>query len=162
MSRKLMTIVAIGGLALMSACGKPVTIKKGSAPVTDLNSPGVQPRATPSTRAIRGRQSAVRHLVTSARRQARQGHFSTAMELLERGLRIDPYNAQLYANMASIRFKQKRYQQAEQLAGRSNSLASGNRVLKLKNWRLIAESRSLRGDKEGAEAASRKVRELLQ
>jgi len=152
----------LGSVLVFSGCGKPVTVKGGGTPVTELNGQnGMQPRATPSPRAVRGRQTAVRHLMSSARRQAQSGHFATAAELFERGLRIDPYNAKLWGGLANIRFKQKQYKLSEDLAHKSNSFAEHDRVQKLKNWRLIAESRSLRGNKSGAEDASQKVQGLL-
>jgi len=154
--------LAFGFVLVFTGCGKSVTIKN-DASVTEMNgNNGIQARATPTARAVRGRQTAVRHLMTSANRQAREGHYSTAAELLERGLRIDPYNAQLWGSLAGIRFKQKQYRLSESLAHKSNSFAENNRVLKLKNWRLIADSRDLRGNKAGAKAASQKVSELLQ
>lgn len=160
--KKIILGFVFGSVLVFSGCGKPVTIKAGGTPVTELNGqPGMQPRATPSPRAVRGRQTAVRHLMNSARRQAQSGHFATAAELIERGLRIDPYNAKLWGSLGGIRFKQKRYKLAEDFAHKSNSFAEHDRVQKLKNWRLIAESRSLRGDKSGAEVASEKVRTLL-
>ena len=161
MIKKIVVLGAIvGSVFLFSACGKAVVIK-GNAPVTELNPDSTQPRHTPTARAIRGRQTAVRHLMGSARRQVSAGRFSTAAELLERGIRIDPYNAELWSNLANVRFKQKNYRLAESLAHKSNSFAENNRVLKLKNWRLIAESRSLRGDAAGAADASGKVRTLM-
>lgn len=160
--RKFSVVGVMGFVLVFSACGKSVTVKSGGTPVTELNGQtSTPPRATPSTRAIRGRKTAVRHLMTSARRQAQAGHFATAAELLERGLRIDPYDAKLWGKLASIRFKQKQYQLSESLAHKSNSFAEHDRVLKLKNWRLIAESRNLRGNKAGADAALQKVRSLL-
>ncbi|VAW74408.1 hypothetical protein MNBD_GAMMA12-158 [hydrothermal vent metagenome] len=148
-------------LLLLSACSGSSSIKSSGTPVTELETPAVPARAIPSPRAVRGRQTAVQHLIRSAQQKAQAGQFVTAAELLERGLRIDPYNAKLWGSLAGIRLKQKQFQLSESLAHKSNSFAEGDQVLKLKNWGLIAESRKLRGDKAGADAALQKVSGLM-
>ncbi len=159
--KKIMVGTSIALLVLLTGCGSTSGIKSSGTPVTDLDSPAVPARAIPSPRAVRGRQSAVRHLIRSAQQKAQAGRFVTAAELLERGLRIEPYNAKLWGNLARIRLKQKQFKLSESLAHKSNSFAEGDKVLKLKNWQLIAKSRKLRDDKAGADAALQKVNGLM-
>jgi len=59
-----------------------------------------------------------------------------------------------------LKLKKGDYQQAENFAARSNSWAGSNKALIAKNWRIISEARSLRGDNAGAKAALARARAL--
>ena len=50
--------------------------------------------------------------------------------------------------------------QAEQMAEKSNRLAKATPTLKAHNWRLIAESRRLVGDDDGARTAEEEAERL--
>jgi tetratricopeptide (TPR) repeat protein len=156
-------LLLLAGLALISACGPNIRKPPPQAPVDDLGGHNVNPDATsprrkvPSARMVRGRQSAVRTLRHRAIQQKKLKKYSSAAVLLERALQIDPYNAGIWNNLAEVRYAQGRYGLAESLALRSISYAKGNRRLKAKNWRLIAKTRSLRGDAVGANEAASKA-----
>lgn len=78
-----------------------------------------------------------------ARAQIKQGQarWEQAAELLERALRIEPRNAQLWHRLAKIRLQQGRYGMAESLAQKSNALAKDDETLKRLNAELIAAAR---------------------
>lgn len=95
-----------------------------------------------------------------SRRQVKGGNLSKGAVFLERALQIEPSNPVLWSNLAGIRFKQNQLALAEQLALKSNSYARGDKELLVRNWKLIAESRSLRGDSAGAEKAAKRVERM--
>lgn len=99
-------------------------------------------------------------LLESARSDVDAGRIDAATATVERALRIEPRNAALWHELANLRLRAGESEQAASLAAKSNALAGGNRALKAKNWRLIAQVRSDRGDVAGASEAWRKAEEL--
>ncbi len=97
--------------------------------------------------------AAVTNLLQSAEAQLEAGNLEQAAASLERALRIEPRNASIWYDLGQIRLAQTRYDQAESLATKSNSLAAGNPQLQARNWRLIAQARRGAGDLEGAATA---------
>lgn len=86
--------------------------------------------------------------------QAReQGRLEDAIASLERALRMTPQDPVLWSRVAELRLRQGRFAVAENLAAKSNALAGEQRLLRYRNWLLIAEARKRRGDLEGAEEA---------
>lgn len=78
-------------------------------------------------------------LTERATTQQLNGNLQGATKTLQRAIRIAPKNASVWHQLAKVRFAQNHYQQAEQLAIKSNTLAQQNPLLKIKNWRLIAQ-----------------------
>jgi len=86
--------------------------------------------------------------------QARQeGRLEDAIASLERALRLTPDDPILWSRVAELRLRQGRFAVAENLAAKSNALAGEQRLLRYRNWLLIAEARKRRGDVAGAEKA---------
>lgn len=104
--------------------------------------------------------SAVMSLLNSADTQVHSGNPSRAAAILQRALNIEPRNPFIYQRLAAVRLAQKQFQQAEELAYKSNSLASNNPFVQADNWLLIAESRRLRGDSTGQQQAMARVEQL--
>lgn len=98
---------------------------------------------------IKPASSAVTTLISKADQAQQQGDLGAAAATLERGLRIAPHNAKLWQRLAEVRLAQQRYQQAESMAKKSNSLARGDRRLLFTNWMTIANAREQRGDQAG-------------
>lgn len=103
---------------------------------------------------------AVLALVDNARTDADAGRLPNAVAGLERALRLEPKNPRLWHEFARVRMQEGDYTQAESLAARSNSWASGDNTLRAENWRLIAEARTARGDEAGAKAALQRAEQL--
>ena len=103
--------------------------------------------------------TAVTSLVDVARADIDAGRIPTAVASLERALRIEPRNPRLWHELARARLKQNEYVQAENLAARSNSWVGTDNRLRVDNWRLIAEARTARGDKNGANAALERAKQ---
>ncbi len=100
---------------------------------------------------------AVRTLLARADEAGGRGDWAAAAAALERALRIEPANARLWHRLAMVRLEQGRYEQAAQLAVRSNSYAAGDVELIRANWFLIADARRAQSDEAGARAAERKA-----
>jgi predicted Zn-dependent protease len=97
---------------------------------------------------------AVAALLDSADRHVKSNQLPEAGAALERAVRIEPRNAGIWHDLAQIRLHQGKYQQAEDMADKSNRLlAGGNRALQARNWRLIAVARKATGNTAGAEEA---------
>jgi cytochrome c-type biogenesis protein CcmH/NrfG len=87
--------------------------------------------------------SAVATLLAKVETQEQQTHWERAAALLERALRIEPRNAQLWHRLAKVRLQQGRYVMAESLAQKSNALAGDDNALKRRNVELIEAARGL-------------------
>ena len=93
----------------------------------------------------------------SARRENRTGD---AVAALERALRLAPEDPVLWSRLAEMRLRQRDFAVAENLAAKSNALAGDRRLLRYRNWLLIAEARSRRGDEVGAREAREQASRL--
>lgn len=80
-------------------------------------------------------------LLDQANAQQQAGHPERAAAVLERALRIEPKNANLWHQLAVIRLQQGRFSLAQSLAAKSSSLASDDWQLKEKNNQLIQQAR---------------------
>jgi len=100
---------------------------------------------------------AVVSLVEQANGAARQDRYETAIAVLERALRIEPRNAFVWTRLAELRLEAGDAQQAATTADRANSLARGNPLLEMRNWRTIADARRAQGNSDGAESARQKA-----
>ncbi len=87
------------------------------------------------------------------------GRYAEAAASLERAIRIQPKNPELWHVLADVRLKQQQLGLAEDLAKKSNLLAKSNQELIRSNWVVIAGSRRLKGDSAGASEAMDKARQ---
>jgi cytochrome c-type biogenesis protein CcmH/NrfG len=86
------------------------------------------------------------------------GSLDEAAATLERAIRIQPRNAQLWHKLAEVRLKQYQPGLAEDLAKKSNVLAKDDSELARQNWAIIADARRKKGDQQGAADADAKAR----
>ena len=70
-------------------------------------------------------------------------NWERAASLLERALRIEPRNAQLWHRLAQVRLQQGQYHLAASLAQKSSALAGDDIQLQEKNTRLQKQARAL-------------------
>lgn len=137
--------------------------KPGSAtPRPAQSKPAKSKPGKPATpRPARRPNAAVQALLKDADAHERSGRYTLAVAAVERALRLAPRDARLWSRLAGIRAAQRQWSQAEQLAGKSNSLAgSGEKRLMAANWRLIAQARERLGDARGALQARNRAAEL--
>lgn len=85
--------------------------------------------------------SAVVALLDNAGQQTRSGDLDAAAAALERALRLEPRNAEVWSRLAGIRLQQSQFDQAINLASKSNTLAGNNPTLVARNNRIIAQAR---------------------
>lgn len=160
-----------GILSLLAACAGqtvssryPPVIERGEASAPGAETyPSHEPVAPPASvpeRAPAPSSSAVVALVERADSQYQAQDLDAAAASLERALRIEPRNPQLWHRLAVVRLDQRQFDQAIQMAAKSNSLAGGSRSLQARNWQLIAIARRAKGDLAGAQSADRKAREF--
>jgi tetratricopeptide (TPR) repeat protein len=121
--------------------------KAPSHPEPVRPSPAQAPSAPPAVLALQKQAEA----------NLNSGQLDQAAAALERAVRIQPRNATLWNELASVRLRQHQPGLAEDLAKKSNVLAKGNRALVRKNWTIIAEARRAKGDGTGAAQAEAKA-----
>lgn len=136
-----------------SVVGAPVT-----APMTAPGYPSVAPM-TPSgipggaLAADEQLDGPVLALLTTAQQQQGGGDLNGASSSLERAQRIAPREPQVLYRLAEVRLAQGDAAQAEQLARRGLTYASGRPSLQTGLWGLIAQARERQGDPAGAAEA---------
>ncbi|WP_137974874.1 tetratricopeptide repeat protein [Pseudomonas sp. F(2018)] len=97
-------------------------------------------------------------LLTSAQQQQGSGDLEGASSSLERAQRIAPREPQVLYRLAEVRLAQGDAAQAEQLARRGLSFASGRPALQAGLWGLIGQARERQGDPAGAAQARERAR----
>lgn len=108
-------------------------------PPVPVVQPAPLPPAPPPVRA-RALNPAARTLVAQAQSQVTAGNYSGAAANLERALRIEPDSAQLWIEMGKVRQAEGNFAQAENMARKALSLATGDPRSQSAAWRLIADS----------------------
>ena len=110
------------------------------------------------TPAASSESPAVLALMKEADASSASGRLDNAAATLERAIRIQPRNAQLWHKLAGVRLQQHQPGLAEDLAKKSNILAKDNKSLIHKNWSIIADARRQKGDHQGASEADAKAK----
>jgi len=105
--------------------------------ITAYREPAIPEHARPQP------AKAVQALVARARRQQQNGELVAAAGSLERALRIEPKNAELWNRLAHVRYEQKQYSLAANLAAKSNALAGDDGILRADNDDLIRRARGI-------------------
>jgi len=103
---------------------------------------------------------AVGALVLAATQNTTNGNLESASATIERAIRIEPRNANLFYKLALIRIKQSKPRLAEDLAKKSALLAANDITLKKHSWLLIAHARELQKNFKGAKEARAKANRL--
>lgn len=118
-------------------------------------------RAQPSTAARQlftmSAPAAVAALESDIEAKFKARNYGDVVAQLDRAIRIQPKNPELWHALAETRMRQNQPEMVEDLAKKSISLAKGNVDLIKSNWRLIAEARRSRGDGIGAQDALEKA-----
>lgn len=96
---------------------------------------------------------AVTNLVSQADTFYANGDYSNSYSILERALRIDPNNADIWYRMGLIKLREGEYDQAIQFAMKAVNKALGDKDILGKAWLLVADAKTATGDIAGAEAA---------
>jgi cytochrome c-type biogenesis protein CcmH/NrfG len=99
-------------------------------------------------------------LLNEAEQDIEAGNLNRAELQLERAMRMDPRNGQVWHLMARIRYEQGDYDQAVQFCLKSNTLAGDNPILKRQNWMLLEKAYTSLGEMTKAEEARHKAATL--
>ena len=139
-------------------------------PVIDPGLPAIDFQPTPDPAPIRtlsprvgeklflqSAPPAVAALENDIEAQFKGRNYGDAAAQIDRALRIQPKNPELWHVLAEIRLRQNQPGLAEDLAKKSNSLAKSNADLVKSNWRIIADARRQKGDGVGAQDALEKA-----
>lgn len=105
-------------------------------------------------------KTVVKSLIRKAHKELAKGKMEASVSTLERALRIDSRDPELWHLLAGRRLKQKKTLMAERLAKKSNSLIGHDNDLKQKNWKIIMLVRKEIGDQKGLNYARQKLRQL--
>ena len=128
---------------------------------TDIAKENKGPATGPGVSSATGKASpAIVALMGEADRAETGGNRENAAATLERAIRIEPKNALLWNRLAGLRLRQGKWQQALNLARKSNSLAPGNYNLQLENWQLILEVKQKVRDVQGIRDAQQMIEQL--
>ena len=139
-------------------------------PVIDPGLPAITYQPTPDPAPIRtlsprvgeklflqSAPPAVAALENDIEAQFKGRNYGDAAAQIDRALRIQPKNPELWHVLAEIRLRQNQPGLAEDLAKKSNSLSKSNADLVKSNWRIIADARRQKGDGVGAQDALEKA-----
>lgn len=84
-------------------------------------------------------------LLSQAKEQEKAGNPEKAAAVVERALRIEPKNAQLWYRLALLRLQQGQLDLAKSLAAKSSALAQGDEDLQVKNRTIMEQVDLLQG-----------------
>ncbi len=134
----------------------------GQAPVIraqrdELDKPVQVQQPVEQVAVSRPQSPAVVALLETARQDSSSGNLRTAQSRLERALRIAPRDPEVYIQLADVQRRQGQFLQAEQVALKGVSVASGQSSPLRRLWNLIADIRQEAGNAAGAREARQKA-----
>lgn len=115
----------------------------------------------PSLPSLNVQNPAVVALLDSAHQQSENGQLDIAASKLERAVRIEPRDAQVWHALAKIRYGQNNHALAISLSKKSNVLAVNDRRLQRSNWLLMAACYKALGNTNSANKARENASRLF-
>jgi Tfp pilus assembly protein PilF len=155
----------------VSACTTPRPFTPTSSSTSPTATEGAQtqsatvPEATPPAESLpqpktHTLSAATKSLVTQSRAQLAAGNDALAASTLERALRIEPNNPLLWIEMAKLRHEEGNAAQAENLAKKALSMATGDARAQASAWRVMADAYRARGRNPEARDADARAEAL--
>ncbi len=135
-------ICLAAGLLLSSCAGHKSTLPPQGQPAENLPQIGTRQAAIYKEAP---RSKVLVHLIKKAEQQIHSEEPEAAFATLEKALGINAQDPILWHLMARVQLIQGNFDQAQQLAKKSNLLAVHNPSLKKKNLDIIDRSRTLQG-----------------
>lgn len=126
--RQLTAAGALLGTLLVAGCA--TTTPAGPGRPAEAPAPGEQPVLKPVSRS----------LIDQSRDQQRTGNYGQAAATLERAIRIDPAEPAVWLELARVRYAERNWAQAEQLARKARSLAGNDSPRYAEANELITEA----------------------
>lgn len=116
------------GALLVAGCA--TTAPAGPGRPAEVPGPDEEPVVKPVSRS----------LIEQSRDQQRTGNYGQAAATLERAIRIDPGEPAVWLELARVRYAERNWAQAEQLARKARSLAGSGSPLRDDAIRVIADA----------------------
>jgi Tfp pilus assembly protein PilF len=139
------------GGAAPSGAGSAQPVPVPGEPAAPVPPPAPPPYTPPPKQFRLG--PATSALVAQAHRQAAGGDYGAATATLERAQRIEPDNPLVWIELGRLQLSASNPTQADAMARKALSLATGDPAAQSSAWQLIAESMRARGrNGEAAEA----------
>lgn len=137
-----------------NAQDEPNLAEKAQASEVEKNSDVVAKEPSATDDNVEETSPAVMSLMIQSRVDVIAGRYDAAVEKLERGLRIEPENPDLWNKLAEINLQQENYDQAVTMAEKSLQLTEdANKELKRRNQNLIIKARKRQGNAEAVKAS---------
>jgi len=135
----------------------PVQIQPGTPPVQVAPAEPLPPPVVREHKLSPASQA----LVSQAQKQTAGGNYPVAAASIERALRIEPNNPQLWVELGKVRKAEGNYPQAENMARKALTMASGDGKSQSAAWQLIADSYRARGKNQEAVEAQKRAETYL-
>jgi tetratricopeptide (TPR) repeat protein len=124
------------------------------APDSDAGTAGQdqlpEPAASPEPRQPARTEAPTLALLRQSERSADGGDLQSAIAYVERAIRLDSRDADLWLRLAELQLAADRPATAEQLAQKGIALAGDARTTRRRGWLLVADAREAQGDADGA------------
>jgi tetratricopeptide (TPR) repeat protein len=129
---------ALAGAQLLVGCAVPLqqTRPDGRAPSSIPGAPESSVEGNGATREPPENQAVIA-LLQQSRTASAAGNYNAAGTTVERALAIEPNSAELWIELAEIRFSQGDRDQADSLAQKALTLAGSNRMIADRARRLM-------------------------
>lgn len=170
-ARLLVLLAGIGlaGCAWIQPAAKPaaadpaaVATANPAAATVDSESFDREAKSRPESLEVEPLENpAIALLVDQSQAAVKAGELAQASILLERGLRIEPYNPRLWQRLAEVRLAQQRFVEAEEMAMRSYGQSARVGELCRRNWLTLRETRRALGDPDEADKAETRAEECV-
>lgn len=165
-SRKMpsLCLLLLAGTLLLSSCTVQRQRVQPLPPAIPKQRVIVAPPVTPKETTAVGEETAptphgvAASLQKTAGEALTAGRFSQAEILVERALRLEPRNPELWHMMGRVKSGQSNPAQTVQFCLKSNSLAAGNSALTRRNWLLMAKAYQAMGQETQAAQARAKAK----
>lgn len=112
------------------------------------------------THEINQESPVIRRMLVSANQFKKSGNFDSAINTIERALRIEPRNPVLWNRLANIHYTQGHWQQAANLAAKANTLTKRKPLLKRNNWEIMSNAYRAMKNRFLADKYQNKIRQF--
>lgn len=153
--KSLFLIFILSGLLLACSAGREAEIWDPLVEESPPTSQGLE-------RSLTNLSPAIASLLQKADQSIEKQQWQQAISLLERALRINGKQAEVWTRLAVVYLGQYNPQQSIHMAKRSNSYSRNNKSLQAYNWLLISRAYRLMQNQLMADEASQKSLQLQQ
>jgi len=126
----------------------PVEDASGSAP--EPEDEPVEAPAAPAPRRYSDTEAPTVALLRQSNRAASSGDLASAIAYVERAIRLDSRDAELWLELGRLQLRAKRPATAEQLAHKAIALAGSRNDHQRRGWLLVADAKEAQGEQEEA------------